>query len=76
MAIGRDGQRASRLAVCRDAAETYLLSRAEAVDVIDRQVTVIREQWDDAAEAARLTMQEKQQLWERQILNPYIYTDS
>lgn len=38
MAIGRDGQRASRL-------------------------------------AARLTAQEKQQLWERRILNPYIHSD-
>jgi hypothetical protein len=29
-----------------------------------------------AAEAARLTVQEKRQLWERQILNPYIHADS
>ncbi|HEX8092469.1 MAG TPA: HipA domain-containing protein [Jatrophihabitans sp.] len=75
MAIGRDGQRASRLAVCLDAAETYLLSRAEAGDIIDQQVTVIHEQWEDAAETARLTAQEKKQLWRRQILNPYIYAD-
>lgn len=73
MAIGRDGQRASRLAVCRDAAGIYLLSPAEAADIIDEQVTVIREQWDAAADAVRLTAQEKQQLWERQILNSYIH---
>lgn len=73
MAIGRGGQRAGRLAVCREAAATYLLSRAEAEELIDRQVSVIGEQWDDAAESAHLTTQEKNQLWHRQILNPYIH---
>jgi serine/threonine-protein kinase HipA len=73
MAIGREGQRASRLAVPLDAAETYRLDRAEARDLIDEQVTVIREQWNDAAEAACLTEQDTQVLWERQILNPYIH---
>ncbi len=75
MAIGRAGQRASRLAVCLDAAETYLLSRVEAENIIDRFVTIISEQWDAAAEVAGLTAQEKQQLWQRQILNPYIHAD-
>jgi serine/threonine-protein kinase HipA len=74
MAIGRDGQRASRLSVCLDAAGTYLLSRAEASDIIDRQVTIIHEEWDEAAEAVGLTAQDKRQLWQRQILNPYIHT--
>jgi serine/threonine-protein kinase HipA len=75
MAIGRDGQRASRLAVCRSAAEVYLLSRAEAEEIIDRCVTVITEQWDAAAETAGLTAQQKRQLWQRQILNPHIHAD-
>jgi serine/threonine-protein kinase HipA len=76
MAIGRDGQRASRLAVCQAAAETYLLDRAEAGDIIERQVTIISEQWDEAAETAGLTEVEKRQLWQRQILNPYIHADN
>jgi serine/threonine-protein kinase HipA len=76
MAIGRAGQRASRLAVCLDAADIYLLSRAEAAAVIDRQVPVIHEQWDDDADAARLTPQQKRQLWGRQILKPYSHADS
>jgi serine/threonine-protein kinase HipA len=75
MAIGRDGQRASRLDICRNSAEVYLLNRAEAEDIIDRHVTVINEQWDDAAEAVDLTAQQKRQLWQRQILNPFIYAD-
>lgn len=76
MAIGRAGQRASRLAVCRDAAETYLLSRAEATAIIEQQVASIHAHWDDAADLARLTAQDKQQLWQRQILNPYVFADA
>jgi serine/threonine-protein kinase HipA len=72
MAIGRDGQRESRLAVCREASETYLLTPAEADEIIDAQLTIINDEWDEAADAARLTTQDKQLLWKRQILNPYI----
>ena len=75
LAIGRDGSRASRLRVCLDAAAEYQLTNAQAKDVIERVVGVIREQWQDAAEAARLTEVERAQLWERQILNPFIFYD-
>lgn len=73
MAIGRDGQRDSRLEVCRDACETYLLDRQEADQIIQGQVETIRAQWDDAAEEACLTAQEKQRLWGRQILNEHAF---
>ena len=71
MAIGRDGFRSSQLAGCLTAAEAYLLSRSEAEEIIDRQLVVITTQWDDAADAVRLTKAERRQLWGRQILNPY-----
>jgi serine/threonine-protein kinase HipA len=73
MAISRDGRRTSQLAVCLDAAEVYHLSRAQATEIAEHQVTVITEQWHDAAEAARLTAAEREQLWGRQILNPAIH---
>lgn len=72
MAIGRDGQRQSRLNVCLAAAEVYHLTPQQASGIIEQQVTVINEQWDDAADVAQLTAQERQQLWHRQILNPFI----
>jgi len=75
MAISRDGARASRLRVALDAAAEYHLNRSEAVDVIEAQVTVINEQWDDAADAARLTELERTQLWGTQILNPFVRYD-
>jgi serine/threonine-protein kinase HipA len=70
MAITRDGRRESRFATCLDAGEIYHLTRAQAADIIDHQVTVITEQWDAAADAARLTDADRDQMWGRQILNP------
>jgi serine/threonine-protein kinase HipA len=71
MAIGRDGFRWSQLAGCVVRASTYLLSQREATDIINSQVGIIRSEWEGAAERARLTQAERQQLWGRQILNPY-----
>jgi serine/threonine-protein kinase HipA len=77
MAIRRDGYRYSQLAGCvAAAADTYLLSRAEAQDIIDYQVATIRAEWDEAADVARLTAVERDRLWRRQILNPYALEDA
>jgi serine/threonine-protein kinase HipA len=72
MAISRDGARASQLRVCLDAAVEYRLDSHEVADIINAQVTIINEQWDEAADAAGLTELERAQLWENQILNPFI----
>jgi len=42
MDIGRDGSRGSQFVVCVNAAQDYGLSRAEARDIIEHQVTIIR----------------------------------
>jgi serine/threonine-protein kinase HipA len=77
MAIRRDGYRYSQLAGCIDAAPaTYLLSKAEARSIINQQVSTIESEWDEAAEVARLTIAEREQLWGRQILNPYARQDA
>lgn len=73
LAIARDGRRQSRLAVALAAAEIYHLSPIEATQIIERQVTVITEQWTEAADAARLTTAQRQQMWGRQILNTAIH---
>ncbi len=75
MAFGAAGERASQLRLCRAAAGLYGLSSAAAQRIIDHQVTVIQEQWPDAADAARLTSQDRAWLWQRQILSPYIFQD-
>ncbi len=71
MAIARDGFRFSQVIGCQNAASTYLLSSDEARQVIDHQLHVIRSQWTDAADAARLSHSERSRLWGHQILNPY-----
>lgn len=77
MAIRRDGYRYSQLTGCIEAAtDTYLLSKTEAKRIIDHQVHTIRSEWNEAAEAARLTAAERKQLWGRQILNPYALQDA
>ena len=74
MVIRRDGYRYSQLAGCiAAAADTYLMSETEAKEIIDRQVDGVG---GEAAEAARLTTAERNQLWGRQILNPYALQDA
>ncbi len=71
MAYGPDGGRASQLAGLAGHAATYHLTDAQARAIIDHQLEVIHDSWDDAADSARLTSAERSQLWGRQILNPY-----
>lgn len=51
------------------------LDRGDAADIIENTVTVIRDRWGDAGDAARLTRLQRDQLWARQILNPFIFDD-
>ncbi len=75
MAIGRDGFRLSQLAGCLAAAREYELTTTEARNIIDHQLDVIRDHWDDAADAARLSTAERESMWGRQILNPFALYD-
>jgi serine/threonine-protein kinase HipA len=65
--------RRSRLNILVAAAPTYLLTEGEAQDIVDAQVEKIHGEWDEAAEEAALTAAERDLLWERQILNPFIF---
>jgi serine/threonine-protein kinase HipA len=73
MAIGRDGAQASQLRICLDAAADYHLDATKARAIIDKVVDVIESEWDAAADTARLTALERQQLWHRQILDPFAF---
>lgn len=76
MAIDPSGFRASQLHGCVAAAPTYLLTRSEAQQIVDHQVAEIRSQGDSAAGTAELTSAQREYLWGRQILNPYIFEDA
>ena len=75
MAISSTGERRSRLVSCLDACAGYDLSRTQARAIIDRQVTLIREQWADAADLCKLTETDRTFLFGRQILNGYAFED-
>ena len=71
MAIARDGRRESRVQVCIEAAEVFLLAEREARDEVERQLTLIHEHWPDAADAAGLTAADRQQLWGHALVHRY-----
>jgi serine/threonine-protein kinase HipA len=71
MGINAANHRSSTFATCVASAAEYGLTGGEAREVVDRQVTLIQEQWDEVAEMAELTATEKRALFQRQILNPY-----
>jgi len=71
MAIGRDGWRMSQVAGCVEHAPTYLLSEAEAREIIDSQIETIEGQWDEVCDLAELAEGARVAFWQRQFLNPY-----
>jgi serine/threonine-protein kinase HipA len=76
MAIGSDGWRFSQLAGCVERAGEYLpakTAQTDAREIIDRQIATIRDGWKDACDRARLTRRQRDELWERQFLNPYAF---
>ncbi len=70
MAYGRgdDGARVSNFATLVGESEIYGLTRGQARGIIDNLVSSINDNWDDAADAARLTAADKQKLRDRQVL--------
>jgi serine/threonine-protein kinase HipA len=73
MAFSPAGDRESRIEPLVAAAGVYHLRRGEARDVVDRQVTVIREQWDEVCDEAELTGPQRSAFLGRQFLNPYAF---
>ena len=73
MAVGRNGERSSRLSTCIAASETYLLDAPQAQSIIDARIDAIRTQWQDAADTAELTELDRQQPYGREILNEFAF---
>jgi serine/threonine-protein kinase HipA len=71
MAIGRDGWRMSQVAGCVERASAYLLSEAEAREIVDHQIETIEGQWDEVCDLAELAAGARAAFWQRQFLNPY-----
>jgi serine/threonine-protein kinase HipA len=73
IALTRDGRRDSRLATALAAAAEFHLTERAARAVIDDVVDAIHRHWDEACDQARLTGAEREGLWQREILNDYVF---
>lgn len=68
MGEGDHGARVSNFATLVRESQTDGLSAAEGRDIIDHLVSAIRDNWDDAAEVARLSAADKESIRNRSIL--------
>lgn len=71
MAIAPDGGRLAQFATCLGAARHYELSEVDARSIIDDQIRIITERWDEVADDIGLTGAERRELWGNQVLNPF-----
>jgi len=67
--------RMSRISSCLNAASHFLLSRGEAVAIVEDQATSIIENWDTVCDEAALSAADRGLLWGRQFLNPFAFED-
>jgi serine/threonine-protein kinase HipA len=65
--------RMSRISSCLNAAAQFLLSREEAIAIVEALLGSITENWDAVCEEAALAPTDKALLWGRQFLNPYAF---
>jgi serine/threonine-protein kinase HipA len=68
-----DDNRMSRIGSCLDAAKNFLLSRKDAVEIIEKQITKIGDHWSSVCGEAELSEVDQNMLWGRQFLNPYAF---
>ncbi|RAI31430.1 type II toxin-antitoxin system HipA family toxin [Rhodoplanes serenus] len=65
--------RMSRIAVCLEAAPQFLLKPDEALAIVARQVRAIMAAWPAVCDEAALSQVERNQMWRRQIFNPFAF---
>ena len=75
MAIVGD-KRASRLALCIEAAPQFLLARKTAIEAAELQIVSLRKNWTAVCDLAALTAVERDRLWRRQLLNPFAFDEA
>jgi serine/threonine-protein kinase HipA len=69
MVYGRNGERTSSLAGLINVSATYDLDRREASDIVDRVITAIEDNWDDAVDEVGLTKRQAESIYGSRILN-------
>jgi len=67
--------RMSRISSCLNASAHFLLSRDQAIAIVEHQLTSIIDHWNAVCAEASLTDTDRSLLWGRQFLNPYALED-
>lgn len=65
------GEKMSQVARLVDHGPTYRLTAAQARDIVDHQIDVIRTQWAEVCDLAELAEVDRAFFWRRQFLNDY-----
>lgn len=71
--IIKNENRASQLNSCLDAVDIFMLSRTEAIEIIETLLLQIVNNWNSVCDEAEVTPVDKNLFSERQFLNPYIF---
>ena len=69
-------QRESRLACCIEAAAVFQLSGNEARLITEQLQETIERHWEAVCDEAELGVIDRKLLWNRQVMNPYIFEGS
>lgn len=73
--ITRDRANASQLRLARAVAADFGFTPRQTDEMIEDLLTIIQAEWGLACDEATLTRAERDALWQREILNPYIFYD-
>ncbi|PWQ96149.1 type II toxin-antitoxin system HipA family toxin [Leucothrix arctica] len=65
----------SQLQNCLEAAHNFHLSEAEAKEIIEHQISVIKGHWAGVCDEVELSEVDRNLLWDRQFLNPFAFED-
>lgn len=68
-----NGDRRSQVASCIAASHIFLLTREDAISIINHQVDVIEREWNTLCEEASLSLVDRNTFWRRQFLNPFAF---
>ncbi|MEO1660118.1 MAG: HipA domain-containing protein [Pseudomonadota bacterium] len=66
-------QRMSRLQTALEAARHFLIKEKDAIQIIEKQISVIAQNWEDVCKEASLSEVDKSLFWGRQFLNPFAF---
>lgn len=63
----------SQLEVCLASAHNFLLSRTEAISIIEHQISSIIKNWEDVCKIAEIAAPDRRLFGSRQFLNPFAF---